>query len=206
MIEFDVLPEHADGTGRLLLAHDYRDAQPAPGDDPRRSRRAWRTSPPTPTRASSSTSTSSSPGYEARVCAALRAHGLAERALVSTMVRESLPRVRAAAPEVRLGWSVPHVRRDYLGPPAHAAAGARRPASSARRAIPRRAAAELRAGRIDAVMAHWALVTPRFAAAIAAAGGELYVWTVDDAERIAALEALPASRASSRTTPACSPT
>jgi glycerophosphoryl diester phosphodiesterase len=27
MIEFDVLSEHPDGTGRLLLAHDYRDAK-----------------------------------------------------------------------------------------------------------------------------------------------------------------------------------
>ena len=25
MIEFDVLPEHLDGSGRLLLAHDYED-------------------------------------------------------------------------------------------------------------------------------------------------------------------------------------
>ena len=25
MVEFDVLPEHLDGTGRLLLAHDYTD-------------------------------------------------------------------------------------------------------------------------------------------------------------------------------------
>ena len=39
-------------------------------------------------------------------------------------------------------------------------------------------------------MCHWALVTPRLARAVAGAGGELYVWTVDDAARIAALEAL----------------
>ena len=30
-------------------------------------------------------------------------------------------------------------------------------------------------------MAHWRLATPRLARAIRAAGGELYVWTVDDA-------------------------
>ena len=39
-------------------------------------------------------------------------------------------------------------------------------------------------------MAHWRLVTPRLARAIASAGGELYVWTVDDARRIRALEAI----------------
>ena len=49
----------------------------------------------------------------------------------------------------------------------------------------------LRAGEIDAVMAHWYLVTPAFAAAIADAGGELYVWTVDDSATIARLEAMP---------------
>jgi glycerophosphoryl diester phosphodiesterase len=60
----------------------------------------------------------------------------------------------------------------------------------ARRVLPGRAAAAIAAGRIDAVMAHWALVTPRLARAIEGAGGELYVWTVDDAKRIAALDAI----------------
>ena len=32
MLEFDVLPEHPDGTGELLLAHDYGDVA-ARGDD-----------------------------------------------------------------------------------------------------------------------------------------------------------------------------
>jgi glycerophosphoryl diester phosphodiesterase len=39
-------------------------------------------------------------------------------------------------------------------------------------------------------MVHHKLVTPRLVAAVAAAGGELYVWTVDDAERIRALESM----------------
>ena len=34
------------------------------------------------------------------------------------------------------------------------------------------------------------LVSPRLVRAVHAAGGQLYVWTVDDAHRIAALEAL----------------
>jgi glycerophosphoryl diester phosphodiesterase len=37
-------------------------------------------------------------------------------------------------------------------------------------------------------MAHYRLITPRLADAIRGAGGELYAWTVDDAERIAELE------------------
>jgi glycerophosphoryl diester phosphodiesterase len=39
-------------------------------------------------------------------------------------------------------------------------------------------------------MAHWRLVTPRLARAVRAAGGELYVWTVDDPVALQALERL----------------
>jgi len=56
--------------------------------------------------------------------------------------------------------------------------------------LPGRAAAAIRAGRCDALMAHWRLVTPRLARRVRAAGGELYVWTVDDARRIERLGAL----------------
>ena len=39
-------------------------------------------------------------------------HGLTDRALISTQYRESLAVIRAAEPAVRLGWTVPKVRRD----------------------------------------------------------------------------------------------
>lgn len=186
MIEFDVLSERQDGTGRLLLAHDYDDAGSR-----------------TPLELEDGLTHFASdayagveldvdlkiPGYEARVVAALRAHGLAGRTLISTMEVESLRAVRALAPEIRLGWSVPKVRRNYLASPMT------RPFALAaifwaRRALPPRLAAAVRAGEIEAVMAHWSLVTPAFWAPIRDAGGELYVWTVDDAERIAKLEAI----------------
>ena len=48
----------------------------------------------------------------------------------------------------------------------------------------------MRAGRCDALMAHWRLVTPRLVRTLRDAGGDLYVWTVDDPARIRALEAL----------------
>jgi glycerophosphoryl diester phosphodiesterase len=120
---------------------------------------------------------------------ALRAAGLAERALVSTMEVGSLREIRRIAPEMRLGWSVPKVRRNYLSHPL-----TRMPtlvaARFGRAVMPRRAAQAIAAGEIDALMAHWALVTPALVAAVRDAGGELYVWTVDDAARIAALERL----------------
>jgi glycerophosphoryl diester phosphodiesterase len=46
----------------------------------------------------------------------------------------------------------------------------------------------MRAGQIDAVMSHFSLVTPHFVHAVHRAGGELYVWTVDDAQRIRRFE------------------
>jgi glycerophosphoryl diester phosphodiesterase len=186
MVEFDVLPERLDGSGRLLLAHDYEDAArrtPLTLEQGLEHFRqdAW---------ASVEINLDLKlPGYETRVVDALREHGLAERTLVSTMEEASLPVLRAAAPEIRIGWSVPKVRRNYLS-----SRLTRIPALMAarygRRVIPARVARAVREGRVDAIMAHWALVSPRLVTAIAEAGGELYVWTVDDPLRIAALERL----------------
>jgi glycerophosphoryl diester phosphodiesterase len=39
-------------------------------------------------------------------------------------------------------------------------------------------------------MSHWRFVTPALVQAVRDANGELYVWTVDDARQIAALERL----------------
>ena len=61
---------------------------------------------------------------------------------------------------------------------------------NARRRLPRVAAEHVRAGRCDALMAHHLLVTPRLVRALREAGGDLYVWTVDDAAAIRRLEAL----------------
>ena len=131
-------------------------------------------------------------GYELAVLDTLRELDLVDRTLVSTMEATSLTVLRAAAPELRLGLSVPKARRDYLS---HALT---RPAAYAmlaylRRVLPRRAAHAVRSGLADAIMAHWATVTPALVAAVDTAGGELYVWTVDDAERVRSLQALGVS-------------
>jgi glycerophosphoryl diester phosphodiesterase len=189
MVEFDVLPERTDGgelTGRLVLAHDFKDA----------ARR-------TPLTLEEGLDHLCTPafdgidldvdlkgvGYEERVIAALRERDLESRTLISTMEIASLPVVRAASDVVRLGWSVPKVRRNYLAHPAT------RPLALAtvqvlRRTVPRAVARALRAGEIDAAMAHFSLVTPHFVRVVRRAGGELYVWTVDDAARIRRFEAM----------------
>lgn len=192
MIEFDVLPTlGADGRpdpahGELLLAHDYGDV-------------AART-PLTLEQGLSHLASAAFatlefdvdlkiPGYEARVVEALRAHDLVDRSLVSSTYPQSLARIRLLEPRLRLGWSVPRARRDYTQSRLYVV-----PALAAvqigRRILPGRAGDALRAGRCDALMVHWRLVTARLVAAIREARGELYVWTVDEAPRIQALEAL----------------
>lgn len=47
---------------------------------------------------------------------ALRRHGLIERTLVSTMYMRSLVVLRGLEPTLRLGWSVPRLRRGYPSP------------------------------------------------------------------------------------------
>jgi glycerophosphoryl diester phosphodiesterase len=56
--------------------------------------------------------------------------------------------------------------------------------------LPWRAARAVRAGRCDALMVHWRLVTPRLVRHVQRAGGEVYVWTVDELPRLRALNAL----------------
>jgi len=186
MVEFDVLSEHRDGSGRLVLAHDYDAAargEPVTLEEglAHFAQDAWE--------GIELDVDLKTTGYEGRVIDALRKYGLAERALISTMEEESLRIVRAQAPDIRLGWSVPKLRRNYLANPF-----TRLPAwigvEYLRRRLPAQVGSALREGRVDAIMSHWALVTPRLVRTIEQAGGELYVWTVDDRSRIAKLDAL----------------
>ncbi|MBV9802210.1 MAG: glycerophosphodiester phosphodiesterase [Solirubrobacterales bacterium] len=184
MIEFDVLrEEHGE---RLILAHDWVDG----------ASRAAHTLQEALAYLASETFAGVEldvdlklPGYERDVLKALREHGLLERTLISSQYEESLARLRAAEPGVRLGWSVPKLTRDPFRSRA-----TRLPALVAlivmRALLPGRAARAIRAGRCDALMAHWRLITPRLVRSVRAAGGEVYVWTVDELAQLRKLEAL----------------
>lgn len=182
MIEFDVLPHD----GRLVLAHDPEDA---------RTRRCMTFDEGLELFASEAYAGVRLDvdlkwhGYEDEVARKLRAHGLTDRTLVSTMETVSLRRLREVAPELRLGRSVPKLRKNPMERTVTKPLGAAVYAWS-QTGMLRGLVAELRDGQIDAVMAHFALVTKRFASSILAAGGELYVWTVDDARKIEALKQL----------------
>jgi glycerophosphoryl diester phosphodiesterase len=130
------------------------------------------------------------PGYELRAIEALRERGLLDRVLVlSSTYVASLDAIRTAEPGLKLGLSVPNVKRDYTKSPLLAL-----PALVALRVarlyLPRRVRREIAAGRYDALMAHWRLVDRRLVRAVHDAGGELYAWTVDDEPSIRRLEAL----------------
>ncbi|MGH2856062.1 MAG: glycerophosphodiester phosphodiesterase [Solirubrobacteraceae bacterium] len=128
-------------------------------------------------------------GYEREVVGVLSELELTERTLVSTMLPGSLSALRALAPSLRRGLSVPRASRNYLAHPLTRPA-AHLMLAGMRRALPRRAAAAVGSGLAHAIMAHWAVVTPALVAAVSGAGGELYAWTVDDARRARALQAL----------------
>ncbi len=187
MIEFDVLPDPADPSGRrLVLAHDHLDLS---------SRAALTLDEGLDHLAASPFARVEldvdlkRPGYELEVLRALRARGLLERTLISSQYRESLALLRVDEPDVRLGWSVPKLRHDpfrnrLMWVPASAVV------LTWRELLPLRAARAIRSRECDALMAHWRLVTPRLVRSVNAAGGELYVWTVDEPARIRALQSL----------------
>jgi glycerophosphoryl diester phosphodiesterase len=184
MIEFDVLPER--GSDRLLLAHDYDDA----------GSRVPHTLEEGLVHLASEEFTGIDldvdlklPGYELRVLDALRAYGMLERTLISSQFGLTLATIRATDPTVRLGWSVPRVRNDPFRSRA-LMLPARVLVRRAGAGLPTRAATAIRARRCDALMVHWRLVSEALVDAVATAGGELYVWTVDDVLRLRELEAL----------------
>ncbi len=186
LIELDVLSEHADGSGRLLVAHDHAAAREHP---PLAFELALEHLAGPRFAGIELDVDVKLPGYELRVLDALREHGLVQRTLISGMFPSGLQRIRAAEPALRLGWSVPRVRRDYTTDML-TAIPALAMLTGYRAALPRRARNALLEGRFDAIMAHWRVVTRGLVRAVAEGGGELYVWTVDDARMIERLSAM----------------
>jgi glycerophosphoryl diester phosphodiesterase len=182
MIEFDVL---RDREGRLVVAHDYDDA------DTRRplgladALDAFLEPPLDRVELNCDLKL---PGREAELAGVLEGHGLLERSRVSTMEISSLVKLRRLVPELSLGWTVPKTRRDWTSP--WAAPVLFSALLVMRRRMPRTIETRAPELGVNSVWAYHRLVTPRLVEAAREAGVELFAWTVDDADRIAALEAL----------------
>jgi glycerophosphoryl diester phosphodiesterase len=129
------------------------------------------------------------PGYETAVVEGLRKRGLLERSLISSTYPESLELVRELDADVRRGWSVPRARKDYtdsrlLKVPAYGVV------LWWRSGLPAKAKRALERGACEAMMVHHLLVSRELVRRVSGVGGQLYVWTVDDADAIARLERL----------------
>jgi glycerophosphoryl diester phosphodiesterase len=182
MIEFDVLASRNGGDGELYVAHDFGALDLT-----------------RPLTLDAALEHMSSPAYrgirlqldikrrgiEQRVLAALKRAEALERAFISTSDGSVLERLRAIAPELELGWTVPTIP-GVTGTPLITPTLGR----IYRRLLPERAASKLRAGAIDALVPHWSLVDRELVDAVRRAGGEIYVWTVDDRAEIERLAAL----------------
>lgn len=185
MIEFDILPvPHPDGP--LVLAHDYQDA----AEREPLTLEAGLDHLAGPAYSDVRLDVDLKlPGYEAAVVSALTERGLDGRSLISSTHPDSLRLLGQLAPHIPRGWSVPNVRRDYtknyaLMLPAYLVL------RWWRAGLPAKAARALRSGECEALMAHRLLVSPHLVREVQGAGGHLYVWTVDDADEIARLEAM----------------
>jgi glycerophosphoryl diester phosphodiesterase len=202
MIEFDVLRPESDfadgsewrtapsgparGTGPLVVAHDWADAGRRSPLTLAEALDAFREPPLDQVAIDLDLKLA---GREDEVVAALRERDLLGRAMTSTMEVRSIHALGELEPELRRGWTLPKVGRDWtrsrLARPLVAAGiatmRARLP-SLIRRHAPRLG--------VSAIWLYHSLASRGVADAVHEAGCKLICWTVDEAPRIDALAEL----------------
>lgn len=127
-------------------------------------------------------------GRERDVVAALRRHGLEERAFISGLHRETARAVRGQSASIRVGITFP---RALLGVSDE---GRRAPVGRAglrglRRVTPRVVPWLLRSTEATAIALHHRLVTAASVDAAHARGVPVVAWTVDDSDELARVDA-----------------
>ena len=173
MIELDVL---RDREGRLIIAHDYKDALSRRPLDLTEALDAFLEPPLDEVEIDCDLKL---PGREAELAGALAGRGLVERAMVSTMEVESLRKLRQLEPDLRLGWTYPKTRRDWTQY-GWAVPGVAAGLAAMRRRFPKTLAQTAPELDVDAVWAYHQIVTPKLVEAAEEAGVELIAWTVDE--------------------------
>jgi glycerophosphoryl diester phosphodiesterase len=118
-------------------------------------------------------------GYEAATAAAIRRHGLVDRAVVSSFHGWSLRALAALEPRLMRGITYPYdrrgVSRQRLLAPVTAAA-----LLGLRRTLPLRIARLLARTHASAAMLHHWVVSPAVVARAHSCGAAVFAWTVDD--------------------------
>lgn len=122
------------------------------------------------------------------LAAALRRHGLAERAVVSSVHRPSLRELLHALPAVRVGFTYPEdrhgiSRRRALRPVIRLSLAA------FRASLARRVPAMVASTGAAALMLHHAVVSPAAVARAHRAGAAVWAWTVDLPHELEAMQA-----------------
>lgn len=123
------------------------------------------------------------PGYEEDVLAAIRRHGVAERAVLSTAFAVTARRFARLAPELPRAIGYP---RDRLGvsnlhwPKPLQRAGA----TALRQAMPVRVPVLLRWARANTLSLHHTLCSPAAVATAHRLGAPVLAWTVNDAQAV----------------------
>jgi glycerophosphoryl diester phosphodiesterase len=125
-------------------------------------------------------------GYEMQLIDALRERDLLARTMITTMHAESLRLINEhmRPGEIKLCLTIPKVTRDWLSMPSVVKPIIVAGVFEHRLRQPARVAKLIESGDIQAVMAFHSLVSSRLVKTVHEAGGELYAWTVDDAEAI----------------------
>jgi glycerophosphoryl diester phosphodiesterase len=119
------------------------------------------------------------PGYEAAILAALRRHGLEERAVVSTAFGVTTRRLAQLAPSLPRAIGYPHDRyriSRFRWPEALSRTGA----AALREAMPLRLPILIRRSRANVLSLHHTLCSRAAVAASHRAGAPVLAWTVND--------------------------
>ena len=127
-------------------------------------------------------------GIEPQVVDAIRRHGLAEHAIVSTARSRSVRKLATLAPDLPRAIGYPYDRHGAAGVPWPRAV-TRQAAAALRAVMPLRLPLLLRATRANVLALHCALVSPALVVAAHARDVPVFAWTVNDtalAERLLA--------------------
>ncbi|CAN5579951.1 glycerophosphodiester phosphodiesterase [soil metagenome] len=204
MIEIDVLrprddfdeagnwraapPGPAEGSGPLQIAHDWANAA-SRGDSTLTLEQALDALSEPPLDRLEFDLDMKTIGREDEVVDALRERGLIERAMTSGMELPTIKALAQIAPELRRGWTIPRVTRDWTSTPwAKHFVGAGMLALKA--SMPRTISRQASALGVKSIWIFHVLATKAIVDAAHDSGCELICWTVDDAARMHELAAL----------------